>query len=659
MIRRVNLKPIALAALFAFGAPSAAYAERLTLLFVGDQESWLLSAQGNLRDHPSQSLSFFGGVDRMAAVMLNAEAQARAAGNSVLKLNAGDAILPGMRLNASFANLGTAYQGGQDFYDAIVMRHIAFDASVFGNHEFDLGADTAARFAEVSGTKYLSSNLDFGTTSAFASLALRGVVAPSKLTTTAGGLKVGIVGLTTPLLPRVSSPGPVSVLGNVAGASDLQNLQASAARVQTQVDALRRAGAGTVIMLSHLQNANNELNIVVPRLKGVDVVISGGGHELMADLDDVLLPGDSRAFTGMPQFAIDAVGKQVALVTSNFGNRYVGELNLTLNDTTGALASIDSSRLLRVSGTGTDAVMPDAFLNSSVIGPVKSFVDGLNAQTIGTTAVALNGERGTAGRPGSFVAGVRNSETNLGNLMADALRFAGGTDVALQNGGGIRASIAAGNVTVGDTFNVAPFTNLVKTAQNVSANQLKQILEHAYGGANTNASGGTEGRYAQISGMRVIYDSSANAGSRIRTVVLDDGSVLIDGGLVIDNQRRLSLATIDFLANGGDGYPFAAIGVVFEKTTRPITYQEALLNYIVTGLGGEIKASQYGVATPFDHAGRLADHAVTPVPETAHSSPKCNSDDDDRPTGVAVEGRLFQYGMSLSVGLECAALKKG
>ena len=615
MTTHLKMKPIALAALLAFGVPSAAYAEGLTLLFVGDQESWLLSAQGNLRDDPSQSISFYGGVDRMATVLLGAEADAKAAGNSVLKLNAGDAILPGVRLNASFANLGTAYNGGQDFYDAMAMRHIGFDATVFGNHEFDLGAGTAARFAEVSGTKYLSSNLDFGATSAFASLALQGVVAPSMLTTTAGGLKVGIVGLTTPLLPKVSSPGPVSVLGNIAGASDLQNLEASAARVQAQVDALRSAGAGTVIMLSHLQNANNELNVVVPKLKGVDVVISGGGHELMADLDDVLLPNDSRAFTGMPQFAVDADGKQVAVVTGNFGNRYVGELSLTLDDATGALASVDGSRMLRVSGTGADAVTPDAYLNSNVVAPVKSFVDGLNAQVIGTSAVVLNGERGTPGTPGSFVAGVRNSETNLGNLMADALRFAGGTDVALQNGGGIRASIGAGNVTVGDTFNVAPFTNLVKTAQNVDANQLKQILEHAYGGNNTNASGGTEGRYAQISGMRVVYDSGADAGSRILKVTLDDGTVLIDGGLVIDSQRKLSIATIDFLANGGDGYPYAGAGVLFDNATNSITYQEALLNYIVDGLGGEIAADKYGVATPFDTAGRLVDHAVTPVPE--------------------------------------------
>lgn len=615
MTKHVKLKPIALAALLAFGVPSAAYAERLTLLFVGDQESWLLSAQGNLRDDPSQAISFYGGVDRMATVMLTAEAQARAAGHSVLKLNAGDAILPGMRLNASFANLGTAYNGGQDFYDAMAKRRIGFDATVFGNHEFDLGADIAARYAEVSGTKYLSSNLDFGATSAFASLALRGVVAPSMLTTTAGGLKVGIVGLTTPLLPKISSPGAVSVLGNVSGASDLQNLQASAARVQAQVNALRSAGAGTVIMLSHLQNASNEINVVVPKLKGVDVVISGGGHELMADLDDVLLPGASRTFTGMPQFAVDADGKQVAVVTSNFGNRYVGELSLTLDNATGALARIDGSRMLRVSGIGADAVTPDAYLHSNVVAPVKSFVDGLNALVIGTSAVALNGERGTRGTPGSFVAGVRNSETNLGNLMADALRFAGRTDIALQNGGGIRASIGAGNVTVGDTFNVAPFTNLVKTAHNVNASQLKQILEHAYGGAHTNASGGTEGRYAQISGMRVIYDSSAVAGSRILNVTLDDGSVLIDGGLVINTERKLSIATIDFLANGGDGYPFANTGVVFNKAINSITYQEALLNYIVDGLGGEIKASQYGVATPFDLAGRLVDHAVTPVPE--------------------------------------------
>ena len=85
-----------------------AQAEKLTLLHVGDQESWLLSAQGNLRDDGSQALSFYGGADRMASVMFAAEGAAQAAGATVLKLNAGDAFLPGPRWNASKAHLGTA-----------------------------------------------------------------------------------------------------------------------------------------------------------------------------------------------------------------------------------------------------------------------------------------------------------------------------------------------------------------------------------------------------------------------------------------------------------------------------------------------------------------------------------------------------------------------
>jgi 5'-nucleotidase len=260
--------------------------------------------------------------------------------------------------------------------------------------------------------------------------------------------------------------------------------------VQGQVDAARAAGATTVVLMSHLQNWNNERNTVIPALRGVDVVLSGGGHELMTDADDLLIAGDTRptAITGMPQLVADADGKQVAVVTSNFGNRYVGELNLTLDDATGQVSSIDSSRMLRVSGATADAdrVAGDSFLKTSVVDPVKAYIDVLNSTSIGTSEVFLAGtQRGSAGAPGSFTAGMRNAETNMGNLVADAMRFAGGSQVAIQNGGGVRADIAAGNVTVGDTFNVLPFTNLVKTAPAVSATQLKGVLEHSVATAST------------------------------------------------------------------------------------------------------------------------------------------------------------------------------
>ena len=599
-----------------------ALAEGLTLLHVGDQESWLLSAQGNLRDNASQPVSFYGGVDRLASVLFAAESAAELAGNTVFKLNAGDAFLPGPRLNASFANLGSSYiDGGQDFYDAIAMRHIGFDAAVFGNHEFDLGPDVAARFAEVSGTTYLSSNLNFSATPAFASLAATGTVAPYTLLNTNGGNKVAVVGVTTPLLSSISSPGAVNLTAGWSAANtEAQNLQALVPFVQQQIDAARAQGAGSVIVISHLQNAANERDVLIPGLRGVDVVLSGGGHELMADADDALIPNDVRAITGLPQTVTDADGKGVAMVTSNFGNRYVGELNLTLDDTTGVVTAINGANLYRVSGAlaDADAVAGDSFLKTAVVDPVKGYIDVLNATVIGQSDVFLNGNRGAAGTPGSFQAGVRNAETNLGNLVADAMRHAGGTDIAIQNGGGIRTSINAGNVSVGDTFNVLPFTNLVDVAPSVNAEQLKTIMEHSV--ANASASGNADGRFAQVSGMRVVYDTTRASGDRIVSIVLDDGTVLVQDGEVVDDARSFSLTTIDFTANGGDGYPFAAVGIEFENAVSSITYQQALQEYITDatsegGLGGVISASRYGVADPLDPAGRLVDLAISPVPE--------------------------------------------
>lgn len=617
VVRRHTLA-ILISSLFA----GPALAEGLTLLHVGDQESWLLSAQGNLRDNASQAVSFYGGVDRLASVMFAAESAAALAGNTVFKLNAGDAFLPGPRLNASFANLGSAYiDGGQDFYDAIAMRHIRFDAAVFGNHEFDLGPDVAARFAQVSGTTYLSSNLNFSATPAFASLAATGTVAPYTLLSTNGGNKVAVVGVTTPLLSSISSPGAVNLTaGWSAGNTEAQNLQALVPFVQQQIDAARAQGAGSVIVISHLQNAANERDVLIPGLRGVDVVLSGGGHELMADADDALIPGDLRAITGLPQTVTDADGKGVAMVTSNFGSRYVGELNLTLDDTTGVVTAINGANLYRVSGAlaDADAVAGDSFLKTAVVDPVKGYIDVLNATVIGQSDVFLNGNRGGAGTPGSFQAGVRNAETNLGNLVADAMRHAGGTDIAIQNGGGIRTSINAGNVSVGDTFNVLPFTNLVDVAPSVNAEQLKTIMEHSV--ANASASGNADGRFAQVSGMRVVYDTTRASGDRIVSIVLDDGTVLVQDGEVVDGARSFSLTTIDFTANGGDGYPFAAAGIEFENAVSSITYQQALQEYITDatsegGLGGVISASRYGAADPLDPAGRLVDLAISPVPE--------------------------------------------
>jgi 5'-nucleotidase len=645
--QRPALTLAAFVATLAF-TPAALQAESLTILHVGDQESWLLSAQGNLRNDSSQALSFYGGVDRLAAVIDREEAAAAVANSFVIKLNAGDAFLPGPRFTASYINLATAYtDGGQDFYDAIALREIDFDAAVFGNHEFDQGATDAARFAKVSETTYLSLNLNFDATPSFAALKASGNVAPSKIITTTGGKKVGIIGVTTPLLPTISSPGLVTMTAGFSSAnSETQNLQALLPSVQTEINRLRNdEGVTVIIVMSHLQNAENERTILVPGLDNVDLVISGGGHELMTDTDDLIIApatanGVPPTFTTHPVYNNDVNGTATPIVTSHFGNRYVGEVNLTINDVTGLVTAVAATSMHRVSGAAadTDRVTGNSALNTSVIAPVQPFINGLNAEIVGQTAVPLNGGRGSAGSGTVYSSiGVRNAETNLGNLVADAMRFAGSAQVAIQNGGGIRTTVAgptspatARDVSVGDTFNVLPFTNLVKRAPAMTATQLKDLLEHSV--AASTAAGSAQGRFAQVSGIRVVYDTARTArtavgnGQRIREVVMDNGTVLVTGGVVNSSAPTFTFATVDFTANGGDGYPFAANSVVFENAVTTITYQEALADFIATekSLGGlgrsnaadgpEITSQAYGVENPYDRYGRLTDLAVSAAP---------------------------------------------
>lgn len=606
----------------------AIHAEDLTIFHIGDQESWLISAQGNLRDDTNQTISFFGGIDRLAATLFAAESAAETDGRFVIKLNAGDSFLPGPRLQASFDNLATAYtDGGQDFYDAMANRILGFDATVFGNHEFDTGVANAARFAQVSETTYLSFNTDFTKSPELNERLIAGDVASYKIITTDGGKQVAVIGVTTPLNPTISSPDTLGLMQGYRGFdfanSELQNLQAMLPELQALINDLRDSqGVEVVIVMSHLQNANNERTVLVPGLDLVDLVISGGGHELMTDVDDALISGGvAPTFTTHPIFANDLNGTPTPIVTGHFGNRYVGELNATIDDVTGEFA-ITGTRMLRV-GNGT-AGGGDATIFADVVTPVMNYIAALNAQIIGTTDVRLNADRNNAGTPRSYTSGIRRSETNLGNLVADAMRFAGEANVAIQNGGGVRTSIAGpGNVTEGDTFNVLPFTNLVKRAPVMNAAQLKAIFEHGFGASTT--SGTEQGRYPQVSGVQVVYDTTRPAGSRVRRLILTNGTattaedtVLVNYGVVVNPTVTFSFATIDFTAAGGDGYPFAANNVVFENSHFTITYQAALSEYIQTptsegGLGGVISSTlnpDYAEQNIFDRYGRIIDMMV-------------------------------------------------
>jgi 5'-nucleotidase len=172
-------------------------------------------------------------------------------------------------------------------------------------------------------------------------------------------------------------------------------------------------------------------------------------------------------------------------------------------------------------------------------------------------------------------------------------------DVALQNGGGIRNDeiVPAGQISELKTFNILPFSNFVTIVEAISPTQFKEILENAVSRVED-----VSGRFAQVAGFSFEYNPSGTPGSRVINVVLDDATAIVTGGSVVPGAPNVNIATIDFLARGGDQYPFGSA----DFTILGTSYQQALKNYIVDGLGGAITAGQY----PVGGEGRIT--AITP-----------------------------------------------
>ncbi len=562
------------AAIAADPVPGAEFT--LTILHNNDGESQLINAGSGLED--------FGGVARFKTLVDGLRADAAASGNGVLMLSSGDNFLAGPEFNASLEN-------GVPFYDTIALEAIGYDAVSLGNHDFDFGPDVLADFLAgyTDAPQYLSANLDFTGEPSLQAFVDSGVIAPSTVVTTAGE-DIGIIGAVTPSLRSISSPRNVVIDFDVAGA------------IQTEIDALTAAGIDKIVVISHLQDIDEDVALAA-NLSGVDVMIAGGGDELLANPGDPLVPGEEGdVFGPYPIFATGGDGAQIPVVTTPGEYKYVGRLSVGF-DADGNVTDVGADSGPKVvDGT----LVADPGLQASVVDPVVAAVATLDATVIGTSEVALDGTR----------ASVRSVESNEGNLLADALKWqatelaadfgVGAPDVAIQNGGGIRNNtiIPAGDITLLDTFDIAPFSNFVSVIEDIPRTQFRAILENAV----SQVPGG--GRFAQIAGFSFVYDPFGipmviddetgvvtQVGNRIVDVVLDDGTVVVDGGKVVAGDP-VTIATIDFLARGGDQYPFS--GASF--TSIGVSYQQALANYIVDGLGGSITAAGY----PEGGEGRIA-----------------------------------------------------
>jgi 2',3'-cyclic-nucleotide 2'-phosphodiesterase (5'-nucleotidase family) len=454
--------------------PDGDAAFTLTVLHGNDPESALLHASADPE---------FGGAARYTTLLHqlrdseNAGTGAgpeEAADRGVVTVNSGDMYLPGPEFAAS-------QEEGAPFYDAIAASHAEYDAVSMGNHEFDFGPDLYAEFIGglPENTTVVAANVDVSGEAELAALEAAGRIAPSTVVEAQGGERVGVVGALYPPLATITSPRDV-VVDEVVGP------------VQAEVDRLSAEGVEKIIMISHLQDITYEER-VARELTGVDAMVSGGGHEVMANPDDALVPGDEVTVhpgTGeplsYPLLVDDADGVEVPIVTAGSDYKYVGRLVLNF-DGSGDLASVgDRSGPVRVSGSGDDAVEPHAEVEAQVTKPVTDHVAELAETEVARSEVALDGTQNP---------GVRTRETNLGSLMADALVDTGTRNaeeygvprpqIGIQNGGGIRNAsvVPAGPLTALDTYSIAAFANQVAVVPEIPRTQVKELLEHGVSAA--------------------------------------------------------------------------------------------------------------------------------------------------------------------------------
>ncbi len=542
---------------------------------------------------------------------------------NTLILSSGDNVLPGPFLSAGedpslqtpLRSTASSYFKGTQAQrpalgrpDIAIMNIIGFNASAFGNHEFDLGTgdlngqigvDIRSSGADKrwlgAQFPFVSSNLDFSKdvnlNYLFTNQILRDTAFRTPVNITANsqkkgiapsviiernGQKIGIVGATTQALAKISSPGFTSVKG-----PQVDDMPALAGILQPVIDSLiAKEGVNKIILLAHLQQIANE-KALAPLLNHVDIIISGGNHAYTADGNDRLLAGHT-ATEKYPIFTKSKSNDPMVILNTTSEWKYVGRFVCDF-DVNGKLLveKLDSN----VNGVyASDSITVKALWGNTA----NAFAAGTKGANVSTLCRAVglvisSKDGNIIGKTNVFLEGrrnfVRTEETNLGDLTSDAnLWYAKKYDpkvtISLKNGGGIRSAIgyvnsvgsnvklertqsnpqagkSAGDISQLDVENSLRFNNSLVIVT-VSAAGVKRLIEH---GISATRPGVTPGQFPQVGGISFSYDTTKSTGNKIWSMVTIDtlgkptDTLVKYGKLVGDTSRTFKIVTLNFLAN--------------------------------------------------------------------------------------------------------------
>ena len=434
----------------------------------------------------------FGGVARIAAAIDGLRGELLAAGENVIVLDAGDQYQGSLFF--------TTYRGAAagEFMEAI-----GFDAMALGNHEFNNGPEGLLPLLDTVSFPVLSGNLDVT-----ADPALGGRV-QDHVVLDVNGMQVGIIAALTRDTQEISSPGP-----NVIFQDEIAALQAD-------VDALTAQGVDKIIALTHVGlPADIRISEAVT---GIDVIVGGHSHSYLSQND----PGRDGPY---PLWISNPAGALVPIVQAYAYSKYLGHLEVTFDDAGDVVYAEGNTMLLDAS------VTPDATIAARVAelaGPIEAAM----AEVVGETTGFIEGDRAVC----------RAMECAMGNLVADAMLDRvrdQGIQIAIANGGGLRASIDAGEVTMGEVFTVLPFQNTLATFQLTGADVLA-ALENGVSQVEEGA-----GRFPQVAGLRFVWNPAAEPCTRIVSAEVDMGG----NWAPLDPAAVYGVVSNNFMRGGGDGY---------------------------------------------------------------------------------------------------------
>ncbi len=425
----------------------------------------------------------FGGSARL----ITALADARARSNNSILVDGGDQFQ---------GTLFYTYYKGK--LAAEMMNKMGYDGMTVGNHEFDDGPEVLRGFMDAVDFPVLMSNADVS-----GEPLLHGKLAKSTVIER-GGEKIGLIGLTPQDTDELASPGANVIFTDPVGA------------VQGEVDKLTAEGVNKIIVLSHSGYGVDQK--VAAGTTGVDVIVGGHTNTLLSNTNE-------RAEGPYPTM----VGS-TAIVSAYAYGKFLGELNVSFDDA-GNITEAKGEPIIM------DGAVAEDETTKARIADAAAPLEEIRSKVVASTTEAIDGERGSC----------RARECAMGNLITEAMLARvkdQGVQIAIENGGGIRASIDAGEVTMGEVLTVLPFQNTLSTFQ-VDGATILAALEN---GVSQHEEGA--GRFPQVAGLKFSFDVSKPAGERVSDVMVMEG----DAFVAIDPAKVYGVVSNNYVRNGGDGY---------------------------------------------------------------------------------------------------------